>query len=184
MLLRKADFRPDWIVAVARGGYVPARLLCDHLDVRALSSLRIVHYLGPMDKAPEARLTEPVAVPLAGRRVLLVDDVTDTGSTLDLALAHLRAAQPADVRSAVLHHKVVSPIQPDFFAHRVQSWRWLVYPWARIEDVGCLLQRLEVQPTDLAQAAQALELRYGLRVPRGVLRAAWANLGSHQARAI
>jgi len=76
-----SGFRPEVIVAIARGGYVPARILCDYLEVSELAGLRIVHYRAGANKEKRARLVAPLNLPVAGKRVLLVDDLIDTGET-------------------------------------------------------------------------------------------------------
>jgi hypoxanthine phosphoribosyltransferase len=60
----------------------------------------------------------------ADPRVLLVDDVSGSGDTFDAALVHPQArGRPADLRTAVLHHKVWFTCAPDFFAQHVVKWR-------------------------------------------------------------
>ena len=77
-----SGYRPDLIVAVARGGYVPARLLCDFIGINELTSIRVEHYYPGAKKQTEARIRDPLSADIAGRRVLLVDDVNDSGDTL------------------------------------------------------------------------------------------------------
>jgi len=167
--IRAAAFRPDLIVAIARGGYVPARLLCDLLDVYELTSIRITHYHAGANQQTQAALASPLAVDIRDKHVLLVDDVSDSGDTLQVAIAHLQGFHPAQVKVAVLHHKTVSPIVPDFYGQRVVKWRWIIYPWAMVEDIRGLLQRLPELPRDRQSAAQVLQQAYGLRVPPGAL---------------
>lgn len=167
--LRDAAMTPDAIVAIARGGYIPARLLCDHFDVHVLTSLRIVHYRTAMETEAQARLLEAVNVDLSGLQVLLVDDVSDTGDTLKLALDHLRSLRPKTLHSAVLHHKTTSLIEPDFYGRRLDYWSWLMYPWARMEDLSGLLQRLDPVPVSAQTVRVAVKDQLGLNVPDEVL---------------
>ena len=163
--MREAGFRPDLIVAVARGGFVPARLLADRLDVFDMDSMKIEHYRG-VRKGPGARLRYPLAAEVTGRRILVVDDVSDSGETFELALAHIREkGTPAELRTAAMHHKETSSYRPDFHAGRLESWRWLVYPWAVTEDLRSLLAQMEPRPESVEAFAQALESRHGIRIP-------------------
>ena len=66
-LIRQSGFAPDLIVAVARGGYVPARLLCDFLDIYDLVSIRIAHYEAGSYRNPTARLASPLPLDVRGR---------------------------------------------------------------------------------------------------------------------
>lgn len=164
LMILQAGFRPDVVVAIARGGYVPARLLCDFLDLTDLSSIRIVHYTAGAHKQENAGLVEGLCRSLDGRNVLLVDDVSDTGDTLVLARDHLAELGADDVRIAVLHHKQTSTVKPEFFAHRIVEWRWIIYPWAVTEDVTGFIDRLPRRPADAEDTVRLLRERFGLRI--------------------
>lgn len=168
--IRASGFRPDVVVAIARGAYVPARVLCDHLDIMELTSIRIVHYHAGAHKQRHARLTEGLCRGLDGRRVLLVDDVSDTGDTLVLARDHLLEGDPREVRIAVLHHKQVASVAPDYYARRVIKWRWIVYPWALMEDLRGFIARMPQRPADLPALAARLQSDHGIRVSEAALR--------------
>ena len=164
--IRAARFQPELIVAIARGGFVPARLLCDQLGVMELASFRIEHYQGQQREA-RARVRHPLNVELGGRRVLVVDDLSDTGETFEVAMQHILERGASEARSAALHYKLGSKVEPDFYAKRVRQWRWLSYPWARMEDLTGLMGKLETLPDSPEQAMRELRSRYGLRVPKG-----------------
>ncbi|MGD8812526.1 MAG: phosphoribosyltransferase, partial [Thioalkalispiraceae bacterium] len=84
-LVQDSGYQPDIIICIARGGYVPARLVCDHLNIYNLASIRIRHYTGA-EKQQNAELIEPLSINIRGMKVLLVDDIDDTGDTLQVAL--------------------------------------------------------------------------------------------------
>ncbi len=163
------NFQPDVIVAIARGGYVPARILCDFLDVNTLASIRVEHYLPGASKQKIARLTDPLAIDIKGKNVLVVDDVNDTGDTLEVAVQHLKEFSPTDVRVAVLNQKITSDFRPDYFAHRIIKWRWLIYPWAVMEDISALLAKMDSQPSTVGKAALVFLEKYRCKVPRQIL---------------
>ncbi len=167
--VRNSDFKPDTVIAIARGGYVPARLLCDYLHLTDLSSFRIVHYTSGAEKKKNAKLVDPLCRDLGGRKVLLVDDVSDTGDTLELARAHLAERNATSVRSAVLQHKKTSVIMPDFHAQVIFRWRWIIYPWAVTEDLTGLIERLPNVSTDVQQIADQLKKEFGLSIRRSLL---------------
>lgn len=163
--IRDAGFRPDLVIAVGRGGYVPARLLCDYLDIMALTSIKIEHYLAGSDKQPEAVIRYPLRTDIQNQRVLLVDDVNDSGDTLRVAIRHLQTFSPAEIRTAVMHQKSSTHFDVDFYAARIIKWRWLIYPWAVVEDISGFLRRMS-PPPDTAQAAQQqLADHFGIRLP-------------------
>jgi hypoxanthine phosphoribosyltransferase len=122
-------FRPDAIVAIARGGLTLAGALGYALDVKMLGSLNVEFYTGV-----EQRLDEPVLLPptldraaLDGRRVLLVDDVSDSGRTLALVLQLLRAGG-GEVRTVCLYSKPGTVQQPDYVWRTTD--RWIMFPWS------------------------------------------------------
>ena len=156
-------FRPDTIVGIGRGGWVPARLLCDLLDIFDLRNIRVEHYTGTR-KHKEARVVEPLCSSLEGRRVLLVDDVSDSGDTYRVALDHLRPFGPTEIRTAALHHKTVSGYRPDHYAQEVREWRWLIYPWAVREDLAALVETLPGAPGDPPGIAERLRGAFGIRL--------------------
>jgi len=162
-------FQPDVIVAIARGGYVPARILCDFLDVNTLASIRIEHYLPGAIKRKAARLTDPLAIDIEGKNVLVVDDVNDTGDTLEVAVHHLKEFSPKDVRVAVLNQKTTSGFRPEYFARKIIKWRWLIYPWAVMEDLSGLLAKRGSQFSTVEKMASVFLEKYKCKVPQQLL---------------
>lgn len=167
--VRGSGFAPDLVIAISRGGFTPARVLCDMLGIFNLTSIRVVHYRGPADMEPVATVRYPLCIPVVGQRLLVVDDVNDTGDTLTAARAHLEALGPAEVRMAVLHEKTGSPVRADYAGGVIDEWRWLIYPWAVVEDVGDFLRRMDPAPSDTAEAKRRLRADYGLDVPQALL---------------
>ena len=174
--VRAAAFEPDLVVAISRGGFTPARVLCDLLGIFNLTSIRVVHYRKAATKEPVARIEYPLCTSAVGLRVLVVDDVNDTGDTLKVARAHLQSLGPADVRCAVLHEKISSPVRADFAGRTITEWRWLIYPWAVVEDVGGFLREMKPRPDTVSTADERLRAEYGLVLPQAQLRALLALL--------
>ena len=175
-LIRESDYQPDIVVAIGRGGFVPARLLCDYLDLMALTSIKIEHYLSGSTKQEQAVIRYPLCTSIKNLRVLLVDDVNDSGDTLDVAIQHLDNFQPQEVRTAVMHHKTSTHFMVDYQAKKITKWRWLIYPWARVEDISDFLQRLTPVPKNLQEAQQQLSLQYGINISRQELKQLWEYL--------
>lgn len=142
--IRESGFQPDVIVAVARGGYVPARLLADFLDVSNMLSIQSQHWVEAAKAAEKAILKYPYKVDLSGSKVLLVDDIVDTGETLLLARDFiLREWSPAEVKIATLQW--ISPVakfKPDYYHLEVKEWTWFQYPWTRLEDLQQFITRI------------------------------------------
>jgi hypoxanthine phosphoribosyltransferase len=152
------------LIAIGRGGYVPARILADYLGLMALTGIKVEHYQGAQ-KQPVACVKYPLNITVTGCRVLVIDDVSDTGDTFAVTLEHISAFNPAAMRTAALHHKTVSSYRPDYFAEEIKTWRWLIYPWAVIEDISGFIERMEPRPQTVEAAANRLSQDYGLQVP-------------------
>jgi len=169
LAIHGAGFRPDLIVAIGRGGYMPARIVSDYLDIYDLTDIRIEHYHGVrMERF--ARVRYPLTADIAGKRVLLIDDVSDSGGTFETAIRHLREhGEPAQLKTAVLHHKCVSSYTADFYAEEVREWHWIIYPWAVMDDLRSFLRDMDPAPATLGEFARQLYERHGIEVGRRTL---------------
>jgi hypothetical protein len=128
---------PEVIIAISRGGYVPARLVCDRLVVGDLVSLQVCHWPSAAQMAKEAAVKYPLDYDLNHKRVLIMDDVSDTGDSIIVAKDYIwTKCRPDDIRVATLQWMSgSSKIKPDFYAEEVKKWCWYQYPWTRLEDV-------------------------------------------------
>ncbi len=171
--VRAAGRAPETIVGLSRGGWVPARLLCDQLGVRRLLSLRAQHWGVTATRDGSAKLSEGLSGAVRGESVLVVDDITDTGESLALATEHLRAAGPARVESATLLHIGHSKFVPTYFAEEIPAtaWVWVVFPWNYWEDLASLAARAAAETPGLDATLRTLRERCGLDVPRSDLEA-------------
>lgn len=140
--IRNSGYTPDLIIAIGRGGYVPARLVSDFLLFSNLTSMKIEHYTRAADMQAETKIRFPICIDITGKKVLVVDDITDTGDTLKLAVNYIWSLQPAEVKTAVLQHKSCSNFIPDFYAQKILKWRWIIYPWARYEDLAGFTEKI------------------------------------------
>jgi uncharacterized protein len=133
--LRSSNVRYDVLLAVTRGGLVPATLLAQALEMRTVLSATVMFYTDGGDQffgmAEPSFLSFPPADALAGRTVLVVDDVWDSGRTATAVRQRVQRAAPDSVTVAVLHYKpmqsVVTSSRPDFYAQETDNW--IVYPW-------------------------------------------------------
>lgn len=124
-------FRTDVCVAISRGGFPPARIICDFLGVINLTSIRIEYYSGIDVTLPKPELAFPLNADVRQRRVLIVDDVADRGDSLILAKSHVQDNEPSEIKLATLHYKPWSKLRPDYYAREYKSW--IVYPWEVVE---------------------------------------------------
>jgi uncharacterized protein len=162
--LRKANFRIDIIVAIARGGYVPGRLLSDMLGISDLTCFKIEHYQGAY-KHLETYVKYPLNADINGRNVLLLDDVCDSGDTFAVGIEHIRQCGAVnEIHTAALHLKTVSRFIPDFYIETVSEWRWLIYPWAVNEDLSSMLAKMRLDNHDVSLLQRLIKERHGINV--------------------
>lgn len=86
----ESGFKPQVIVGIARGGWIPARILSDVLYTSAMFNVRIEYYSELGIKGPEPKVTQPLSVPIEGKKVLLVDEIADTGESLTHAINYIK----------------------------------------------------------------------------------------------
>ena len=152
---------PDLVIAIGRGGFVPARVVCDSLMIMKLTSIRVEHWGDAAECYKEARVRYPLSISVEGQDLLVIDDVTDTGDTLDAALEYLRSLNPQSVTTGVLHHKTNSSFVPDYYAKVVEGWHWIVYPWALHEDLTAFVEKvLSYEPEPIRDLRESLKKRY------------------------
>ncbi|MCI4369137.1 MAG: phosphoribosyltransferase [Thermoplasmata archaeon] len=170
---------PDTLVALTRGGWVPARLLSDRLGVRRVVSVRAQHWGVTATPSGRAEITEGLSGAIQGENVLLVDDITDTGESLELAAEKVGAAGPTRVESATFLHITHSKFVPTYFAEEIarDAWVWIVFPWNYWEDLATLAPQALKVAGDLPAAKALLEERCGLKVPLSDLKRV-TSLGS------
>ena len=129
--IRAARFRPDCIVAVLKGGLIPARLLSDFFGAIEIYPIRVKAYI-KTHKLARIRL-ESFRYPIGRKNVLLADDIHDSGQTLQKVIRHLQRRRPRALRTATLFYKRRASHSPDFHASTVAPNIWVVFPWERNE---------------------------------------------------
>ncbi len=154
-LIKSSGWRPDLVVAIGRGGYVPARVVCDFLVHDLLTSMKVEHWGIGAQKKDQAMVRFPLATSVSGQKVLIVDDVTDTGDTLNTAVGYVESLGPKETRTAVLQHKTSSAFEPDYYAEKITEWRWIIYPWAVHEDLVGFTERV-LSSSDLPLSADQI----------------------------
>ena len=134
--VRDDAFEPDVVVALARGGWFAGRCLCDFLGLDDLASLKMEHYVGAAEKTDEPTIRYPMPEgSVADKDVLIVDDIADTGGSIERAHEYVTDRGAAAVRTATLQLVQTSTFEPDYVGEHLEEWTWNVYPWNFIEDM-------------------------------------------------
>lgn len=159
-VIAEAAPRTEVVVGIARGGIPLAELVAEHLGQRMVP-LRARHNLSDEIYEPasgDVRIateeTAALAAAVAGRRVLVADDICGTGATLRAVLDHLAAMRPAAVHSAVLCRSEAAAFTPDVWLWNTRDW--VVFPWndpvAQPTEVLELPEKVQRRRRDLPEA--------------------------------
>jgi uncharacterized protein len=120
---------PDLILGIARGGLLTAGALSYALEIKNTFTINVEFYTGIDERLPVPMLLPPVPDPvdLHDQRVLIADDVADTGQTLALVKAFI-AGKVREARVAVLYEKPRSIVNCEYVWRRTD--RWIDFPWS------------------------------------------------------
>ncbi len=121
------NYSPEIIVGVARGGWIPARILSDLLENSYTANIKIDFYRGVGETRERPVITQTISTGVEGKRVLVADDVADSGKSLKVAKEHLEHCGATIVKIATIYYKPWSIIKPDYYIEETSSW--IIFPW-------------------------------------------------------
>ncbi|MET1159436.1 MAG: phosphoribosyltransferase [Thermoprotei archaeon] len=154
--IKNDNYKPDIIFGILKGGIIPARILSDLLEVGEIGFIGVRFYkkIGTREARPE--LTLPPTHSVKGLNVLVVDDIVDSGRTLQLVLDELNRYGPASLKSATIYVKKWSPIFPDYY-YGITN-KWVVFPWEFVETIREAgdIENIVIEDRDLYYAIKNL----------------------------
>ena len=163
--VNNSGYKPDIIVGLARGGWVLARVLCDFVGVKDLVSLKVEHWGVTATPDGTAKLRNEINVDLTGKKVLVVDDITDTGESMKVATEYIKSLGPAEVRTASLQHLTCAKFKSDYVGEEL-DWVWVIFPWNFTEDLCtivpkvCARLKISADEIDISQLRKELKQNY------------------------
>lgn len=152
--IRRDSFKPDVIVGVSRGGWPPARVLSDLLENPELANVKTEFYMGVAETKGEPTITQPVSVSVKGKKVLVVDEIADTGKSLQLVRSRLMEQGARDVKIVTIYYKPWSIVVPEYYEKETSAW--VVFPWERKETVRKLVAQYGRQGESVEEAKKKL----------------------------
>jgi len=130
--IKASGFEPDYIIGITTGGIIPLGLLVKQLGVRNILTISASSY--EKDKRKELFITYLPEIDLSNKKVLLVDEIAETGETLksisDTVAGKYKTSQIKTAVIAINKEKCVSV--PDFFVVE-EPKEWVVFPWEKKE---------------------------------------------------
>jgi hypoxanthine phosphoribosyltransferase len=133
-LVKKIDYKPDVIVAITTGGLTVAGVLSRLLNVTYIETIGVTHYKGDQKRDELIKISGTTFdKDRQTNNILVVDDVCDTGVTLEYVLNYFKEQYGyLKVKSATIHYKPKkAKIKPDYYL--LETDKWIVYPW-EVED--------------------------------------------------
>ena len=152
--VRRTGFKSEIIVGVSRGGWPPARVMSDLLENPRVANVAAEFYIGVAETKGKPVITQPVSVSVKGKKVLVVDDVADTGESLRLVRSHLEEQGATEVKTATIYYKPWSVIIPDYYEKETRSW--IIFPWERKETVRKIVEKCKRQGNSIDTAKEKL----------------------------
>ena len=152
--IRKSGFEPEIIVGVSRGGWLPARIMSDLLEKPKLANVATEFYVGVAETKGEPAITQPVSIPVKDKKVLVVDDVADTGESLKLVNSHLKKQGASEIKIATIYYKPWSDMVPDYYEKETRCW--IVFPWERKETVRKTVEKFRSEGRTVEAAKEKL----------------------------
>lgn len=135
----------DRIVTLAKGGWPMSRSLVDFLNISSVASVGIKFYQGINNRMNRPEVYQDLPVKVKGERVLLFDDVADTGESLDFTTEYLRSQGVAEVDCATLFYKPHSQFKPAFYAAETEAW--IIFPYEIFESMNLLMSKWQDKMT-------------------------------------
>lgn len=144
------EWKPDFVVGIGRGGLVPAVYMSQMMSIPMLSIDQSAKVPGFADEL----LVKLATMTKAGQRILIIDDINDSGRTIAGLRRLLRAHETVEdhLRFAVMINNTVSQETVDYAVQiidRTDDKRWFVFPWEAVNTVETLTGQAQEVPERL-----------------------------------
>ncbi len=131
--INQADVKFDRIVTLAKGGWPMTRSLIDFTNIPEIASIGIKFYSGINQRLSEPSVYQDIPVSVKNEKILLFDDVADTGESLIFTEQLLEKRGAKLVKTATIFYKPHSRVKPDFFGEETSAW--IVFPFEPFEMI-------------------------------------------------
>ncbi|MDO8600252.1 MAG: phosphoribosyltransferase family protein [bacterium] len=128
--IKKDRFKPDYIIGITTGGLIPLYFLAKQLDINNILTISASSYEKNKRKK-KTTITYLPRINLKNQRVLLVDEVAETGKTLKkITKVVIKKYKPREIKTATIaiHQEKCAP-KPNYWI--IATREWLVFPWEK-----------------------------------------------------
>jgi hypoxanthine phosphoribosyltransferase len=119
--------KPDVLVIIAKGGLIPGRILADFLIIDDIGLIEAKFYKSIGTRGEKPYIKSATLPSITGKNVLVVDDVVDTGRTMQLVVDYLSSHKAKSIKTLAIYVKPWSTYIPDYYY--AQTTKWIVFPW-------------------------------------------------------
>jgi hypoxanthine phosphoribosyltransferase len=119
--------KPDVLVIIAKGGLVPGRILADFINIEDIGFIEVKFYKSIGVRGEKPYMKSASLPPLTDKNVLVVDDVVDSGRTMQLVVEYLSGYKVKSTRTLTIYVKPWSSYIPDYYY--AQTTKWIIFPW-------------------------------------------------------
>ncbi len=128
-------YEPDMILGIARGGLLPAGAIGYALSIKNVYTMNVEFYTGVDERLDVPRILPPAPdfIDLSHGKILVVDDVADTGHTLK-SVEEFCEGKVGEVRTACIYEKSHSVVKCDYVWKHTDQW--INFPWSDKEPVA------------------------------------------------
>ncbi|MEM2202995.1 MAG: phosphoribosyltransferase [Sulfolobales archaeon] len=157
--IANSHYIPDMVVGIFRNGWILAKLVSDILGVDEVGGIGIKFYKGIGETRERPLVTSGPTLSPREKRVLVVDDVSDTGRTLQTAIELIKLYGAKEVRTATLYVKPKTILYPDY--HYGETSDWIVFPWEYGEVIRDVSKTLygDTDPSSIEKAAERIGIK-------------------------
>ena len=156
-MVKRSGFYPDCIVTPTRGGLFPSRYYSDYSNVHTLYIVGVEFYTDINKTVKEPRITQGLlSNVLEGKKVMVVDDVADTGKSLTTTVDYIKGMNPGEVKVGVLYLKPWSSFTPDY--HVRETDVWIIFDCEQRETIENLLKQDSIRHLPPSEIRKGLEV--------------------------
>jgi len=145
--------------------------MSDLLENSHVANMKVEFYEGIGVRSKKPVITQPVTAEVRGKRVLVVDDVSDTGHSLKVVANHLRRKQASELKVCTIYMKPQSIFRPDFHARTTR--KWIIFPWERLEAIQLIARKLGSEKANVTSVTRELK---GSGMNSGLVKQIWSIL--------
>lgn len=128
--IQKMNYKPDVLISIGRGGMIPTRILSDLLNVKEVSYITAKMYTGIDQRDNKPTIGNIIlSTTLTNKNILLIDDIIDSGLTVDAVYNKIKELKPLSVKVATILCKKHVSRKPSFYKCDCENDQWIVFPW-------------------------------------------------------